>query len=383
MIHEENWEQIARYLANELSETERAEFERWVSADPERRREVRTLKELMNRVDQEAQSASARESWELLAAKLDQSEYSGRHQRGDIGISRSHIVGKKAPGNKRKRPKKAKRDPVRTWMLGAAAAIVLSLVMVLSTQQGFLDSENTTQELQVEVVSAASGERLTFTLVDGTRVMLHAGSNLEIPTDYGASDRSVTLSGEAYFEVEHDPQRPFTVYTSGSFTRVLGTAFVVRAWSEERQEVIVAEGEVAFGERQYEHASRQRAHLTQNQRAVLSPQSGITMHVVDDMRWYTGWTEGRFGFQARPLAEVVDKLNLWYGGTIRLDEEHLGDTAITADIDYSLPLQTVLEGIAMTMELTLLRSGEAYVLASRNGTNTNAAGSNAVLQEQQ
>ena len=364
MTREDYWEHITRYLANELTESQRAEFERWVSADPERSREVHILKKLMSRVDREAKAPNALDSWKLVSAKLDESDNKDVHRKQDAEFSTSVDVGQRILRYQNSFHKGTKRDPVRTWILGAIAVSILAMVMVLSIQQEFFALVDSDQVSQPEVVSAASGERLAFTLVDGTRIMLHAGSSIEISADYGEMHRTVTLDGEAYFEVEYDPQRPFTVYTTGSFTRVLGTAFIVRAWDEEIQEVIVADGEVAFGERQNEHLSRQRARLTKNQRAVLSRQSGITMHMVDDMGWYTGWTQGRFSFHARPLTEVVDKLNHWYGEIIRLDEPDLGDTAITADIDYGLPLRTVLEGIAMTMELKLLRSGEVYVLAS-------------------
>lgn len=366
MTHDKYWQNIARYLADELDESERAQFEQWVLADQERGREIRILKELMAGVDREAQAPSARDSWQSLSAKLNELDNKGVYRQQDTESCTSVEAGQRILQYHNTRHKRSKRDPVRTWMLGAVAVSILAMVMVLSIQQEFFALVDSDQVSQPEVVSAASGERLAFTLVDGTRIMLHAGSSIEISADYGQTHRTVTLDGEAYFEVEHDPQRPFTVYSKESFTRVLGTAFIVRAWEEEFQEVIVTDGEVAFGERQFENYSGQRAHLKKNQRAVLSRQAGITMHVVDDIDWYTGWTHGRFSFQARPLSEVVDRLNHWYGEIIRLDEPDLGNTAITADIDYGLPLRSVLEGIAMTMELKLQRRGQVYVLASHD-----------------
>jgi transmembrane sensor len=74
------------------------------------------------------------------------------------------------------------------------------------------------------------GERKSFQLPDGSKVMLNAGSTLGIPTDFNHSRRDIYLEGEAYFDVTKDAQKPFTIHTSRMDIKVLGTAFNIKAY---------------------------------------------------------------------------------------------------------------------------------------------------------
>ena len=66
---------------------------------------------------------------------------------------------------------------------------------------------------------------------------------------FADSIRQIRLNGEAYFEVTHDSRRPFTIYANGAITRVLETAFNIRArQSEEKIIVTVKEGKVSMAD---------------------------------------------------------------------------------------------------------------------------------------
>jgi transmembrane sensor len=140
------------------------------------------------------------------------------------------------------------------------------------------------------------------------------------------------LEGEAYFETVHDPEKPFIVHSQDTFTRVLGTRFLVQAWSgEERNvEVIVSEGKVLFGDSKGDDRGEEKeTFITQNQRAVLSGDSGPVVSDITDLDWYLGWTEGRLVFENRPLSEVLPKLERWYDITIEVAEESITSQKLT------------------------------------------------------
>ncbi|WPQ63117.1 FecR domain-containing protein [Chitinophaga sancti] len=79
----------------------------------------------------------------------------------------------------------------------------------------------------------AKGQKSTFIMEDGTRVTLNADSKLEYSDDFATKNREVYLTGEAFFDVHADPQKPFIIHTSKMDIKVLGTAFNVKSYPDE------------------------------------------------------------------------------------------------------------------------------------------------------
>jgi transmembrane sensor len=210
------------------------------------------------------------------------------------------------------------------------------------------------------VIMTSFGERASYILNDGTRVVLHAGSRLEIPENYNKEIRQLYLEGEAYFETVHNPDKPFIVHSKHAYTRVVGTRFLVQAWTESyhKVEVVVSEGKVLFGDRRAIGTSLESREvlIAENQRAVLSENEMPHVTEVEEIDWYLGWTEGRLVFEDRPLREVLPRLERWYNITFQVANEAILAQNITAEIDYSLPMSDVLNGIALTLGLEIERT---------------------------
>lgn len=68
-----------------------------------------------------------------------------------------------------------------------------------------------------------------YHLKDGTTVTLKGKSQIKVATDFNESTRTVTLNGEAFFEVAHNADKPFLVLTGNVITKVLGTSFTVKS----------------------------------------------------------------------------------------------------------------------------------------------------------
>jgi ferric-dicitrate binding protein FerR (iron transport regulator) len=76
--------------------------------------------------------------------------------------------------------------------------------------------------------------RQLINLPDGSKVVLNANSKLEYPPGFSNNTREVYLDGEAYFDIAHDPGKPFIVHTGSISTRVLGTAFNINAYRSQQ-----------------------------------------------------------------------------------------------------------------------------------------------------
>ncbi|HKZ68194.1 MAG TPA: FecR domain-containing protein, partial [Chitinophagaceae bacterium] len=100
----------------------------------------------------------------------------------------------------------------------------------------------------LEPASQTNGKRY-IRLQDGSTALLNEGSQLDYPSDFANDKREVTLTGEAYFDIRPDTKRPFIVHTGKINTTVLGTAFNIKAYPEQKQiTVTVTRGKVKVGD---------------------------------------------------------------------------------------------------------------------------------------
>jgi transmembrane sensor len=173
------------------------------------------------------------------------------------------------------------------------------------------------------------GERVAIQLADGTRVMLEPESRLRVPARM-SSARTVTLQGAAYFEVTHDPARPFTVMSRDAEVRAIGTAFSMSQYpGDTAVQVIVVQGKVVL---QGMGVGMQGASpvLTRGDAAdysILSRQVRV-QHGID-LAAEISWTAGELTFRRLPLRDVARKLERWYDVTIVISDETLAERRVT------------------------------------------------------
>lgn len=117
------------------------------------------------------------------------------------------------------------RNKGRMRWIAAAASLAL-LISAGATYYVFLRGS------MMQKVTAR-GQKSTFIMEDGTRVTLNADSKLEYSEDFATKNREVYLTGEAFFDVHADPQKPFIIHTSKMDIKVLGTAFNVKSYPDE------------------------------------------------------------------------------------------------------------------------------------------------------
>lgn len=135
----------------------------------------------------------------------------------------------------------------KRWFKTASIAAVMVLAFSLG---GFVfghfgKNETPFTKDNFSEIEVPRGARATFTLLDGTRVTLNAGSKLRYNSRYGINDRIVELSGEGYFKVAKDKSRPFIVNTTHMSVKALGTEFNVKAYpSDKTIETTLVEGSV-------------------------------------------------------------------------------------------------------------------------------------------
>jgi ferric-dicitrate binding protein FerR (iron transport regulator) len=243
------------------------------------------------------------------------------------------------------------RSPVRLALAIAAMVIVgLGIARTFSElQQRAHQPASQTATLEYRT---ATGQRQTIPLADGSTVTLAAESLLRVPGSFPRT-RALQLEGEAFFEVTHDPARPFTVRARDGFARVLGTSFNLSAYPNDAGiEVVVVTGRVLLGQ-----AERgEGAVLTAGQAGQLGDTGTIRVQSDVDVSQRIAWTEGRLIFRAVRFSEMVRALERWYDVDIDIADAELAEMRVTALLEHQT-LDEVVELLAETLGARYTRSG--------------------------
>ena len=195
--------------------------------------------------------------------------------------------------------------------------------------------ETTITEAYNELVVPVGGECHVL-LDDGTDVWLNADSKLKYPIVFNGESREVVLSGEAYFEVKKD-NRPFIVNLESGDITVLGTSFGVSAYPGYPNYTTLVQGSVRFTS-----LRREQIVLTPGEQAVVDISGSLKKRSVD-VEEFIGWKDGVFIFKDKPLAELMKRLERWYGVHVIFQDESLKELEYTGSLERYNSINTFLQ----------------------------------------
>lgn len=160
-------------------------------------------------------------------------------------------------------------------------------------------------------LSTPVGGQYHVTLPDGTKVWLNAATTIKYSPTTANKERIVKLTGEAYFEVAKNEQRPFKVLLEDNTTvLVTGTHFNIQAYKNiNRGEVTLLEGSVNVSN------AFNTTKLEPGTQAVLKDRE-IIKRKVSDIKGITGWKDGLFVFHDAPIESIMMQIERWYGAKI-------------------------------------------------------------------
>lgn len=234
-----------------------------------------------------------------------------------------------------------------------AAMLILAILAGLSVWQLTRSRDSVQPAPLLSAVTTTATQRLT--LPDGSRVLLNRHSRLTYPATFADSSRNVSLTGEAFFEVVHDPAHSFRVRAGQATVRVLGTSFGVRAVGDSVR-VAVRTGRVQLS------AGRQAVVLRPNQQTTYVAQADTIRRPIPLDANRLAYQTGRLSFSNTSLADVIQTLREVYGTDIRLAIPALGRCRLTADFGTE-SIDAVLAVVAETLSLSIRREGDARILA--------------------
>lgn len=205
-------------------------------------------------------------------------------------------------------------------------------------------------------MATPNGRQYQLLLSDGTRVWLNAASSITFPTAFVGMKRSVSITGEAYFEVAHDAARPFEVKVNDMTVRVLGTHFNVNSYANEAAiNTTLLEGRIAVS------AAGHTRTVKPGQQAQVA-QTGTIKLVKDvDVNAVVAWKNGYFSFQNADMKTIMRQVARWYDVEVQF-EGTVPDVQFSGEIGRNLTLTQFL-GILEETRIHYKVTGKKLMIA--------------------
>jgi transmembrane sensor len=231
------------------------------------------------------------------------------------------------------------------WWSGGIAASVLSAVFLFFQ----LTNKSSNERLAKNIVTTKPGSKSNIQLPDGTQVWLNADSKISYPEKFLGKSREISLSGEAYFDVVKDPSRPFTIHTNALDVKVLGTAFNVRSYPDEKTtETALIRGSIQI----ILHGDPDRPiFMKPNDKVIINNNTGnptdtlsnetrpkkienekplmildkVHIDTVEKAAVEAIWVSNKLAFDYKSLERIVAEIEHWYDAeiTVDIDQERM------------------------------------------------------------
>ncbi|MBO3699951.1 FecR family protein [Roseivirga sp. E12] len=324
-------ELMAGYLANELSEEERAEFEKQLVESEELRIELEDYLNLWTEGSQsDDMSFDKSQAWNAVAQEIK---------------PQTRIV-------------PIERRPKYTFLKIAATLLIVLTAGYFLSESGRNGVNDLIGISSLTEVTTGS-EMKEVVLPDGSTVKLNANSTLAYAKGFGESHRNITLSGGANFDVQRNESLPFVIEANNGQVEVLGTSFDVKAYDGKDIELNVTEGTVKFSSVNDE---LQPEIVNAGEMAMLSADgSDIKRGTVADQNYAAWWTR-KLVFENASFEKVIKNLEETYWVEIDFSEE-LRNCQLTANYENQ-SLDEVLKLVQDTFvnsQLKVIRSKENQI----------------------
>jgi len=245
---------------------------------------------------------------------------------------------------------------------GAAAASVLLFWSLVKT------NENTVVKPINNTVSTKMGDKASINLPDGSKVWLNGDSKITYVGDFGNKTREVYLSGEAFFDVAKDKTKPFIIHTRTINLKVLGTAFNVRSYDNEKEtetalvhgsvevtllsspdkKIVLKPGEKLLVKNIPADTLMKSKKENHDEEAPIAVLTNMHYYGSDSSSVETSWTKNQLVFTDEPLDKIALNLERWFNVRVTIVDESLKKEKYTATIEEDDKLEDFLAALRLT-----------------------------------
>lgn len=324
--HIEYLDLITKKLSGEISLEEDQSLKKWLDESDENQKVFDSYKATWDEMDR-VKGKSSREidvEWEKLENAIDFDEDAVQ----------------------------VKERSLFTIFYRSAAALLLIATTIFSVYK--IISSQGTEQLVAQV------QTLEVELSEGSKVTVNSNSKLSYPKKFEKNIRQVELSGEAFFEVAKDPERPFIINAGDVRVEVLGTSFNVKAYENlEQIEVTVSSGKVAVYPL---NNPDEKVILVKGQKAIFYKSNAKVESSLNDDINFASWKTKEIIFEDTPMPDVIRVINEIYKSNLNLVGDQLKECPVTTTFDNQ-SLESILNVLESTLDLSIEEKGNSIEIS--------------------
>jgi ferric-dicitrate binding protein FerR (iron transport regulator) len=243
--------------------------------------------------------------------------------------------------------------------LSKYAAIFLFFMCISGVVGYYISDSSKRLENSFSEIIVPKGQRSTVVLPDGSKVQLNSDTHLKF-VKFDTHQRIVRLEGEGYFDVTHDPSRPFTVETTTIQVEVLGTSFNVTSYEDDPcMTTYLSSGKVKITD--------------QAGNVILNPSEAYTYNKVThestkrkipDQR-YSSWTKGIMVIEKETIGALAKRIERRFNVKVIFGDNDVQNHVYTGTIGDQ-DLNTILKALEFASSIKYKRNGDTVSLFSKN-----------------
>jgi len=333
---------LARYLAGELTPEENEELEWAMLANPA----MRVTLQVLQRMRETPKGGSAEEE-------------NGMMERG---------LARLREPEPRPQPKVVVWRRTR-WMAAAAAVLVLGVGGALLYRGNKQEVVAGNAPIHNKEIATRYGTRGYQELPDGSKLWLNAGSKVT----YAEGRRELTLTGEAFFDIRHDPEHPFIIHTGKLDIKVLGTSFNIKAYpNDSTVETTLINGKVEID---WPGGKRDGIVLRPHEKVVIPIRETQKTEAIVDRKMVapdpqyktvieTSWVEDKLVFRNEAFSDVSKKLERWYNIHISFEDKRYLEDRLTAYFKDQ-PIKNVMDALQISLGFHYRIEGDTIHITSK------------------
>lgn len=351
MSQEQFWVLFSKKLSGEASAEDLSVLETLIQSHPEWQYAIQNLTDLWQ-YQAETDPAAGEDAYMLHLHRMNE-----QHISLDGVFNEKQVV--KAPVRK-----------VARWFWAAAVLLVIAGLFTVRALSGS-SSNGDEVASQVNEISTRPGSKSKVQLPDGSVVWLNAGSKLTYNKDFGIETREVTLTGEGFFDVTKNKEKPFIISTSSIKIKVLGTAFNVKAYPEDKQsetslirgsievtirnrpndkiilspsEKLVVENDIPRVEKDYRQKEKETGNIARTALPVINTLVSINKlkyNPVDSTVAEIQWVNNKLVFRDESFSELAVKMERWYDVQISITDGQIGEERLNGIFESETIVQAL------------------------------------------
>lgn len=255
----------------------------------------------------------------------------------------------------------------------AAAAVIIFSVGLAWVWYGLMNWNTAKkQKATYNEIIVPIGEKSQVILSDGTHIWINSGSRFTYPLCFGKESREVSLEGEAYFDVTKG-EKTFTVNTHDASIQVLGTAFNVKSYPEDKKtQTTVVRGLVRVlskerGTQPVLIGPEQMAVIKDEPENTVKSSDARDLRVIDKVNTgvITSWKDQLLIFADETFEDIAIKMERWYNIKVTIADEDLKKQRYNGKFVNNETVYQVLEAIEVTTPIHYTIKEDEIIITSR------------------